>query len=179
MHLARKIRRQTGHSAKVLPPDRIGKITRIIWFPTIFFWIALPLAGPFLKNRFAILRPLFASATLAWITLFASLLAFIATLFCWKKMGKSWRMGIDPAEKTALIVTGPYLYVRHPIYALSSLLMLCTGLVYPSTAMIAVGLVHLCLLQLEARREEAYMANVHGAVYVEYCGRTGRFLPRF
>ena len=31
-------------------------------------------------------------------------------------MGRSWRMGIDPAEKTSLVTRGPYRWMRHPIY---------------------------------------------------------------
>jgi protein-S-isoprenylcysteine O-methyltransferase Ste14 len=107
------------------------------------------------------------------------MLAFIATWICWKKMGTSWRMGIDPNDKTQLVVTGPYARLRHPIYALSSLLMICTMLILPSPAMLAVGAVHLSLLQWEARREERYLTALHGPSYVQYSARTGRFLPKF
>ena len=61
--------------------------------------------------------------------------ALAATLVCWKRMGRDWRMGIDPAERTRLIVTGPYAYVRHPIYALSQLMMLGTVIAVPAPAM--------------------------------------------
>jgi len=178
MHLARKIKRWTGHSANVLSPDLIGRFTRIIWFPTTLLWIALPLAGPLFENRISCFRPIYVSVPAAWIALFAGLLAFAATLICWKKMGKSWRMGIDPAEETSLIISGPYAFVRHPIYSLSSLLMLSTVVAYPSPPMIFVGVVHLLLLQFEARREEAHMTKVHGTIYADYCTRVGRFLPR-
>ena len=67
-----------------------------------------------------------------------------------KKIGNRLAMGIDPADKTQLICTGPYAYVRHPIYALSSLLMLMTMVIWPSPVMLAVGVVHLLLLQWEA-----------------------------
>jgi protein-S-isoprenylcysteine O-methyltransferase Ste14 len=177
-HLARKIQRRTGHSANVLPPDWIGRFTRIIWFPTILLWIALPFAGPLFENRISCFRPIFASVPAGYLALFTGLFAFAATLFCWKKMGKSWRMGIDPAEKTSLMISGPYAFVRHPIYSLSSLLMLSTVVTYPSPPMIIVGVVHLLLLQIEARREEAYMTKVHGTIYADYCTRVGRFLPR-
>ena len=54
---------------------------------------------------------------LSWPAALVALAAYLATLVCWKKMGKSWRMGIDPNETTQLIITGPYRHVRHPIYA--------------------------------------------------------------
>ena len=94
-------------------------------------------------------------------------------------MGKSWRIGIDPAEKNPLIVTGPFARVRHPIYALSSILMLATAAADPAPLMLAVAAIHLSLLQLEARREENHLSRVHGPLYIDYCRATGRFLPRF
>jgi protein-S-isoprenylcysteine O-methyltransferase Ste14 len=57
--------------------------------------------------------------------------------------------------------------------------MLATVAAQPSPLMIAVAVVHLILLQLEARREERYLLNIHGPAYGEYCARVGRFLPKF
>ena len=194
IQLARKIRRRTGHTANVMPPSNWGRITRVIWFPFVVFWILIPVLssfplswysgggsgwGPTLRKIFPLsVSPLFDSLALEFIALLVALVAFILTWLCWQKMGKSWRMGIDPAEKTNLITTGPYARVRHPIYALSSLLMLATVLAIPSPLMLLVAGIHLTLLQLEARREEKYLATCHGEVYIEYLSRTGRFLPR-
>jgi len=75
-------------------------------------------------------------------------------------------------------VTGPYEYVRHPIYALSSLLMIASALVIPSPFMIGLALIHVTCLQWEARREEAHLIATHGKSYAEYRRRVGRFLPR-
>ena len=126
----------------------------------------------------SIFRPLFLSRALAWPAALVAVGAFAATLVCWKRMGKSWRMGIDPADKTQLVCSGPYAYVRHPIYALSSLIMLMTMIVLPSPLMLAVGVIHLRLLQWEAGREERYLLGVHGEEYRLYRTHTGRFLPR-
>jgi protein-S-isoprenylcysteine O-methyltransferase Ste14 len=179
LHLARKIRREVGHTANVIPPELFGFITRAIWFPVVFLWIAIPLSVPFMKYPPGILRPLIVSWPLAWAALAVAMAAFILTLICWKKMGSSWRMGVDPSERTSLILTGPFACVRHPIYALSSALMLATVAVEPAALMIVVAAIHLTLLQLEARREEKYLLGVHGPAYSEYCARVGGFLPRF
>ena len=178
LHLARKIRRSVGHPANVIPPDFFGRVTRAIWFPVVCLWIAIPLATPFISNRPWLMRPLTIPPLFAWAALLVALAAFILTLICWKQMGKSWRMGIDPSEKTSLVVTGPFARVRHPIYALSSVLMLATVIIVPAPLMIAVALVHLILLQLEARREEQYLTDLHGSAYLEYCARVARFIPK-
>jgi protein-S-isoprenylcysteine O-methyltransferase Ste14 len=178
LHLARKTRRSAGHGANVIPPDQVGQITRAVWFPVVVLWIALPLSAPFISNPPAVLRPLIVSWPLAWLGVILAIVSFSLTLICWKQMGKSWRMGVDPAETTPLIVTGPFARVRHPIYALSSVLMLATVAVVPSPLMMLVAAVHLLLLQLEARREEKHLLKRHGPTYREYCDRVGRFLPR-
>jgi protein-S-isoprenylcysteine O-methyltransferase Ste14 len=178
IRLARKIRRRTEHSANVIPPGKWGQITRAIWFPVVLLWILIPLTGSFIQWPSLVLTPLFESVPLQYAALFVTLIAFILTWICWNKMGKSWRMGIDPAEKTSLITTGPYSRIRHPIYALSSILMLATAWAIPSPLMLLVAAIHLSLLQLEARREENHLITTHGDVYVEYLSRTGRFLPK-
>lgn len=114
-----------------------------------------------------------------WIAVVIAVAALGATFVCWKRMGTSWRMGIDPNDRTQLISSGPYAYVRHPIYGLSTLLMLMTMLVIPSPLMIAAGVIHIILLQWEARREEIYLSKAHGEEYTRYMEQTGRFFPRW
>jgi protein-S-isoprenylcysteine O-methyltransferase Ste14 len=177
VRLTGKIRRKAGHSANVVPPGAMGWFTRSLWFPVVFLWILIPLVGPFVGARWWILRPVFWLPIVGWIAFGVAAISLVLTWMCWKRMGSSWRMGIDPEEKTALIVTGPYAYVRHPIYALSSVLMIATVAAEPAPLMIFVAAVHLVLLQIEARREEGYLSRVHGQPYVNYYGRVGRFIP--
>jgi len=177
LRLMWKIRRKASHSANVVPPGPLGWLTRALWFPVVFLWILIPLVGPFVQVRFWLLWPLFELPGLGWIAFAFAAGSLIFTWICWKQMGSSWRMGIDPAEKTSLIVTGPYAYIRHPIYALSSALMLATAAADPAPLMLAVAVVHLLLLQFEARREEQYLARVHGQPYLDYCEKVGRFVP--
>ncbi|MGD0542281.1 MAG: isoprenylcysteine carboxylmethyltransferase family protein [Tepidisphaeraceae bacterium] len=177
LRLMRKIRRKAGHSANVIPPGIRGGLTRALWIPVVFLWILLPLIGPFIQTRFWPLRPLFDLPPLEWAAVAVAASSLVFTWICWKQMGFSWRMGIDPAEKTSLIVTGPYAYIRHPIYALSSVLMLATVAADPIPLLFAVAIAHILLLQFEARREEQYLARIHGQPYLDYCWKVGRFIP--
>jgi protein-S-isoprenylcysteine O-methyltransferase Ste14 len=175
--MAYKMRRKTGRGANFIPTEPLGKILRIVWQPVVWLWIGLPLAAAFKAPSHAPDVPLYRSQTLQWIGVTIAIFAFIATRACWRRMGKSWRMGIDPDEKTVLIFTGPYAYVRHPIYALSSLLMIATVIVLPSPIMIGVAIIHLLLLQWEARREEQNLSRIHGQQYDAYRAQVGRFIP--
>jgi protein-S-isoprenylcysteine O-methyltransferase Ste14 len=184
LRLAWKQKRRTGQAANLLPPEPLGRVLRLIWFPTVALWIALPLLAGFassdkrLKRASDAFVPLFMIPAISWSALVIAVAAFVATWVCWRRMGRAWRMGIDPDDRTGLVVTGPYSFLRHPIYALSSLLMLCTVVILPTPAMGVVGAIHLALLQWEARREERYLTALHGPSYAEYASRTGRFIPR-
>jgi len=92
-------------------------------------------------------------------------------------MGKSWRMAVTPRERTELVTTGLYAYLRHPIYALSILLMLCSAVVVATVPMLVVAAIHIALMVLKARNEERFLLTVHGDAYRSYCRRTGRFFP--
>jgi protein-S-isoprenylcysteine O-methyltransferase Ste14 len=92
-------------------------------------------------------------------------------------MGDDWRMDVSTAH-TALITDGPFRRIRHPIYAFSILLIVCTAIVLPTVPMIALALVHIGLMHAKARNEEAFLAAMHGEAWRSYAARTGRFVPR-
>jgi protein-S-isoprenylcysteine O-methyltransferase Ste14 len=87
-------------------------------------------------------------------------------------------MAVAPDQATDLVTTGLYGLVRHPIYALSSLLMLCTLVVVPTVPVLLMAVIHIGMMLAKARNEERFLAGRHGAVYLRYMQRTGRFVPR-
>ena len=101
-----------------------------------------------------------------------------ATLYAQIAMGTSWRIGVDPAERTDLVTSGPFALVRNPIFAA----MLPTGLgltlLVPSPIAVA-GFAGLVLaLELQVRVvEEPYLLRTHGDRYRDYAARVGRFIP--
>jgi protein-S-isoprenylcysteine O-methyltransferase Ste14 len=173
LRLVYKSYRNSGHNAGFWPVEPLGRALRFIWFPAIALWFVIPLVVAFRDARY-----LWSIPALDWMGVAIAIFAFAFTLICWRRMGKSWRMGITPGERTQLIFTGPYAYVRHPIYALSSLLMLASVLAVPTLPMVVIGVIHLIFLQWEARREEQYLVRTHGADYEQYIRRVGRFVPR-
>ena len=103
--------------------------------------------------------------------------SLLVTIRCWLRMGDDWRMDIG-TRKTALITDGLFRLIRHPIYAFSMLLMVCSALVVPTAPMIVIAAIHLTLMNLKARNEEHHLFTVHGEAYQRYLARTGRFFPR-
>ena len=177
MRMAYKARVK-GRASNIVPPEPIGKILRLIWTPLILIWVSHPFVTAFSHTSPWPWRPLYFDARIAWSAAFLVVLCFAATRSCWKRMGSTWRMGIDPAEKTVLVATGPFAYVRHPIYSLSQMMMLATVAAIPSPLMIATATMHLILLQWESRREEAHLLRVQPQQYARYQSQVGRFLPK-
>jgi len=178
--------RRTRRIGRVLiPPQRRERFMWIVWVPLIFAWLNVPLAAALSTAGQAswwIRLPDFAADSPALLVIrgIAALIAVLClglSTWCWRHMGTDWRMGVEPNPDQRLIVDGPFSRVRHPIYALSIILMTCSLVILPSPVMIVIAVVHITLMHLKARNEERFLLEKHGPSYAEYCMRTGRFLP--
>jgi protein-S-isoprenylcysteine O-methyltransferase Ste14 len=184
-----RMRRKHKTDPNALPKETVGRIMRILWYPVIFvliaaLWIAAIFAPGYLAHCRAHLWIgwLFPPALWWYIAVIpVSLICVLFTVFtfvCWRKMGRSWRIGINPNEKLALVSTGPYRYVRHPIYSLRMVINMCAFLMAPTLLVLVPAAIDFILLQIEARREERYMESQHGQDYAQYKNSVGRFVPR-
>jgi len=100
------------------------------------------------------------------------------TLYAQFAMGASWRIGVDASERTALVTHGPFAYVRNPIYTAMFVAVIGLALLVPNLAAVGAVLVLIVGLEIHVRAvEEPYLLRTHGAAYVAYAARIGRFLP--
>jgi len=101
-----------------------------------------------------------------------------ATLYAQMAMGESWRIGVDPEERTQLVTSGPFGLVRNPIFSAMLPTALGLTLLVPSWVAIA-GLAGLVVaLEVQVRVvEEPYLLRAHGEAYAAYARRVGRFVP--
>jgi protein-S-isoprenylcysteine O-methyltransferase Ste14 len=175
-----RVRRHARRNPGLVPEQSREKAMWLVWVPLVVLWIALPwLAISRGESWLGLPAPAREGALLAvrWIAAVVAVGCFLATARCWQRMGDNWGMGVTSRE-TTLITDGPFARIRHPIYAFSILLMLCSAVVLPTPPMIAIALIHVVLMVLKARNEEAHLASVHGDAYARYMARTGRFVPR-
>jgi protein-S-isoprenylcysteine O-methyltransferase Ste14 len=170
--------RRTGSSGFQGIAGRPGSVE---WFAGLGFAVAIAVgvAAPVLALR-GVVEPIAAlDITAAHVVGIVLAVAGIAATFAAQLlMGSSWRIGVDPAERTALVTTGPFAVVRNPIYASMLPTALGLALMVPSWVALA-GLAGLVLaLELQVRLvEEPYLLSVHGDAYVAYAARAGRFVP--
>jgi protein-S-isoprenylcysteine O-methyltransferase Ste14 len=82
---------------------------------------------------------------------------------------------------TYLITTGPFAYVRNPLYLANVLLYLGVGIMsnalFPWFVIVAVALFFI-QYYLIVTLEEEYLARTFGLAFEEYVGRVRRFVPR-
>ena len=108
----------------------------------------------------------------------AALVGVVLTLVAQLAMGSSWRIGVDPRERTGLVSEGPFGVVRNPIF--TAMVVATVGLtaMIPNAVAIAGLLALVVALEVQVRLvEEPYLAVTHGDTYRRYAGRVGRFLP--
>lgn len=101
-----------------------------------------------------------------------------ATIASQWSMGASWRIGVDDSERTGLVTTGVFRYIRNPIFTAMTITALGLTLMVGNLVAVA-GLVALvAALQLQVRLvEEPYLRRTHGNEYDRYATSAGRFLP--
>jgi protein-S-isoprenylcysteine O-methyltransferase Ste14 len=92
-------------------------------------------------------------------------------------LGRNWGMPGSRKEDAALVTSGPYAYIRHPIYTGLILAMLGSAMgfnVFWALLLLFLG----PYFVLSARREEALMLQLFPEQYARYMAQTGMLVPR-
>jgi len=112
----------------------------------------------------------------AWLALAAQVAGALVMVVAALGLGRGLTPMPLPNERTRLRTTGPYRWVRHPIY--SGLLAFTAALAAGSGSLGAVGLVAVlaAVLTAKARWEETYLCRTFDG-YAQYAETTGRFVP--
>ena len=124
-------------------------------------------------SRSPLLHP---GITLQWVGVGLCLAGFGFAVWARVHIGRNWGMPMSLREGHELVTSGPYAYVRHPIY--SGLMLAMIGSAF------TVGLVLLLVLPLyfayflfSARSEEKTMLAQFPEAYPAYRRRTKMLIP--
>ena len=100
-------------------------------------------------------------------------------LFAWthQALGRNWAAALVTKEGHTLVTSGPYRWVRHPMYTAISLQGLASFLLSANWVIGISGLGIGILSVARVGEEEALMVDEFGDEYRAYMERTGRFLP--
>lgn len=90
-------------------------------------------------------------------------------------LGRNWGMPMTLHASPELVTSGPYRFVRHPIYTGMAAMAVGTALVFPLAALWAVTMI--VYVVLSARREERDMERQFPDAYPAYKQRTKMLVP--
>jgi protein-S-isoprenylcysteine O-methyltransferase Ste14 len=92
-------------------------------------------------------------------------------------LGRNWSGYVTYKEGQTLVTTGPYKYIRHPIYT-SMILMFIGTILYYGSLFVSIFLIILGItFILRTRKEEEIMIRLFGEKYTDYMKRTKRLIP--
>ena len=112
------------------------------------------------------------------IGVLAALGGITGTLAAQMAMGASWRVGVDPNERTDLVVSGLFRLVRNPIFTAMILASGGVTLMIPNLVVLTAFIALVAAIELQVRLvEEPYLLRVHPASYLAYGRLVGRFVP--
>jgi protein-S-isoprenylcysteine O-methyltransferase Ste14 len=97
-----------------------------------------------------------------------------------KDLGKNWSVTLEVRTEHALVTSGIYQYLRHPMYSAFWLWAIAQLLLLPNWIAGLSGLIGFGMLYFfRVRREEAMMLDTFGNEYRDYMKRSWRIIPRF
>ncbi len=176
---ARRVRRRIGRSPNVILRGLKEKCLWAGWVLVVLAWLTLPfVAGS--EGAWAGWRCVSALCGPAGRFVGIALVGagYIGTLWCYAAMGAAWRMGVNRSEKTALVIEGPFQFVRHPIYLCQIVMLMGVAALLPTPISFAILVIHTFFCVIKATDEEDHLRTVLGDEYRDYLSRTGRFFPK-
>lgn len=113
-----------------------------------------------------------------WLGVAIGILCTLGIYWLFSSIGS----GITPTSATRkehkLVTSGPYRWVRHPLYTVGSSMFVAFGLMADNWFIIVLGILAFIAMALRTPKEEANLIEKFGDEYREYMKRTGRFLPK-
>jgi len=116
---------------------------------------------------------------LRWVGIALALAGFALLQWAQVTLGKSWSDTPRMMKEQTLITSGPYQFIRHPIYT-AFVLILGSALLISANWLIGLAWLGMTVLEVASRVgfEESLMLEYFGDQYREYMKKTGRLLPR-
>ena len=116
------------------------------------------------------------SLLLAWIGAALTALGIAVAIWARLYLGRNWSASPAMKEGHELVTTGPYAFVRHPIYSGIILATLGTGLTGSIFGIVLFVIVTTMFL-IRVGTEERYMLELFPGAYPAYRARTKRLVP--
>ncbi len=95
-----------------------------------------------------------------------------------RHLDKQWRFEAALSEDHTLVTTGPYRWVRNPIYASMLGMLLATGFAKTWWPLLVAGVIFFLIgTEIRVRAEEGLLAARFGEEYARYRAATAAYIP--
>jgi protein-S-isoprenylcysteine O-methyltransferase Ste14 len=115
---------------------------------------------------------------LRWLGVLYGIVTVLGIYWLFSNIGS----GITPTSATrrqhTLVTSGPYRWVRHPLYTAGTSLFIAFGLMADNWFIILLGILAFIAMAIRTPQEEANLIEKFGDEYRDYMKRTGAFLPK-
>jgi protein-S-isoprenylcysteine O-methyltransferase Ste14 len=115
---------------------------------------------------------------LRWLGVVLGILCTFGIYWLFSSIGS----GITPTSATRkehkLVTSGPYRWVRHPLYTFGSAMFVAFGLMADNWFIALLGILAFLAMASRTPKEEANLIEKFGDEYRDYMKRTGRYLPK-
>lgn len=107
----------------------------------------------------------------------AGAVSFLFLFLTMKALGRYWSPLPRMMEGHKLVTSGPYRFIRHPMYTAMMVLFMAFILITANAAVTLFSLIAMVLTVKWALKEEKMLIGFFGDEYRAYVNRTGAFLP--
>lgn len=115
---------------------------------------------------------------LRWMGLALAAATAAGTVWIFRTLGTNVTRTVVARDGATLVTTGPYRFVRHPLYTNAAIAFVALSLVTRSWWFAVWVTAGMALLAVRTRQEEAHLEARFGDAWRRYAAVTGRFVPK-
>jgi protein-S-isoprenylcysteine O-methyltransferase Ste14 len=150
------------------------RIVRWLWQLPLLALLIYVLRNPH-DDAFVLERAFFRSGlVLDWVGALLTVVGVTFAIWARYKLGRNW--GPNAKEDSVLVTSGPYAYVRHPIYT-GAMLALFGSALTGSMVAVVMFMISIIFCLRRIRKEERMMLGLFPGQYSAYERRTKQVIP--
>ncbi len=151
----------TGIVLIALTPVELILIGLFLWSPPWMFWADL-------------LFPFW----LHWVGIGVLIFSMLFMIWVHRTLGEHYSYALETKSEQAIVTSGPYARVRHPLYSAHTLFNFGMIFLTANIPLIILTIISIPLTYVRMIDEERMMVKTFGSVYEEYMQKTGRIFPK-
>ena len=115
---------------------------------------------------------------LRWLGVIGAMFSILLVAWIHRTLGRQYSAELAIQKDHALVTSGPYARIRHPMYTALNMFSFSLALTTSNILVLFFAVLVIVPFPWIARMEEKMLLETFGEDYREYMSKTGRFFPR-